>query len=93
MKAIHTSDWHLGRRLGGRSRHDESAAFLDWLAETVRRVLGTGNQIRVLKRAEPCAKPSRYVPDISKARKELGLSVKIGLEEAVRQSLRPGERP
>ncbi len=37
MKAIHTSDWHLGRRLGGRSRHDESAAFLDWLAETVRR--------------------------------------------------------
>ena len=71
----------------------DRAVSIRELAETVRRVLGTGNQIRVLKRAEPGAKPSRYVPDIFKARKELGLSVKIGLEEAIRQSLRPGERP
>lgn len=32
-------------------------------------------------------------PEISKIRKGLGVSVKIGLEEAIRQSLRPGERP
>ncbi|MDR2123413.1 MAG: exonuclease SbcCD subunit D C-terminal domain-containing protein [Desulfovibrio sp.] len=36
MKLLHTSDWHLGRRLYGRRRHDEFARFLDWLAETLR---------------------------------------------------------
>ncbi len=69
----------------------DRAVSIRELAETVRLVLGTENQVRVLKKAEPGVKPSRYVPDISKARKELGLSVKIGLEEAIRQSLRPGE--
>lgn len=71
----------------------DRAVSIRELAETVRRVLGTGNQIRVLKTAEPGARPLRYVPEISKIRKELGVSVKIGLEEAIRQSLRPGERP
>lgn len=32
LRLLHTSDWHLGRRLYGRSRHAEQAAFLDWLA-------------------------------------------------------------
>jgi exonuclease SbcD len=31
LRLLHTSDWHLGRRLYGRSRHAEQAAFLDWL--------------------------------------------------------------
>ena len=31
MKILHSSDWHLGRTLFGRRRHDEFAAFLDWL--------------------------------------------------------------
>lgn len=35
MKLLHTSDWHLGRRLYGRSRHHEFSAFLDWLLETI----------------------------------------------------------
>ena len=33
---LHTSDWHLGRQLYGRSRYEESRAFLDWLVGTVR---------------------------------------------------------
>lgn len=37
MTVIHTSDWHLGRRLYGRRRYPEFAAFLDWLAETIER--------------------------------------------------------
>ena len=37
VRLLHTSDWHLGRRLFGRSRHDEFAAFLDWLADTLAR--------------------------------------------------------
>ncbi|WP_343292797.1 exonuclease SbcCD subunit D C-terminal domain-containing protein [Vandammella animalimorsus] len=37
MKLLHTSDWHLGRNLFGRRRHEEFAAWLDWLAGTVER--------------------------------------------------------
>ncbi|MCK9174882.1 MAG: exonuclease SbcCD subunit D C-terminal domain-containing protein [Desulforhopalus sp.] len=35
MKILHTSDWHLGRRLYGRTRYPEFTAFLDWLAQTI----------------------------------------------------------
>ncbi len=35
MKILHTSDWHLGRPLYGRARHQEFEAFLDWLADVV----------------------------------------------------------
>ncbi|MDR2164752.1 MAG: exonuclease SbcCD subunit D C-terminal domain-containing protein [Zoogloeaceae bacterium] len=36
LTLLHTSDWHLGRALYGRKRHDEFAAFLDWLVDTMR---------------------------------------------------------
>lgn len=36
LQLLHTSDWHLGRQLYGRSRYEESRAFLDWLAGVVR---------------------------------------------------------
>lgn len=36
MRLLHTSDWHLGRTLYGRKRHEEFQAFLDWLADTLR---------------------------------------------------------
>ena len=35
MKILHTSDWHLGRTLYGRKRHEEFQALLSWLAETI----------------------------------------------------------
>ena len=35
MRLLHTSDWHLGRSLYGRRRHEEFAAFLDWLLATL----------------------------------------------------------
>ena len=35
MKLLHTSDWHLGRSLYGRTRYNEFAAFLDWLCHTI----------------------------------------------------------
>ncbi|MHB8830112.1 MAG: exonuclease SbcCD subunit D C-terminal domain-containing protein [Syntrophales bacterium] len=35
MKLLHTSDWHLGRTLHGRTRYDEHEAFLDWLAALI----------------------------------------------------------
>lgn len=35
LTILHTSDWHLGRRLYGRLRYDEFAAFLSWLQDTI----------------------------------------------------------
>ncbi len=35
MKFLHTSDWHLGRRLYGRTRYQEFASFLEWLAALI----------------------------------------------------------
>lgn len=35
LTVLHTSDWHLGRRLYGRMRYDEFEAFLSWLQDTI----------------------------------------------------------
>ncbi|MDY4032835.1 MAG: exonuclease SbcCD subunit D C-terminal domain-containing protein [Pyramidobacter sp.] len=35
MRILHTSDWHLGRRLCGQERTDEFRQFLDWLTDTL----------------------------------------------------------
>ena len=35
MKILHTSDWHIGKTLYGRKRHDEFEAFFIWLIETI----------------------------------------------------------
>ncbi len=37
IRLLHTSDWHLGRRLYGRSRSTAQAAFLDWLTTQLQR--------------------------------------------------------
>jgi DNA repair protein SbcD/Mre11 len=37
LTMLHTSDWHLGRSLYGRSRYAEFEAFLGWLAEIIER--------------------------------------------------------
>lgn len=35
LNILHTSDWHLGRRLYGRLRYDEFESFLQWLQDTI----------------------------------------------------------
>ena len=35
MKLLHTSDWHIGRKLYGRNRYEEFEAFLTWLVDTI----------------------------------------------------------
>ena len=37
MKILHTSDWHLGRSLHIKKRHDEHQAFLQWLLTEIDR--------------------------------------------------------
>ncbi|WP_201527226.1 exonuclease SbcCD subunit D C-terminal domain-containing protein [Psychrobacter frigidicola] len=43
LNILHTSDWHLGRRLYGRMRYDEFVAFLNWLSDAI-----TTQQVDVL---------------------------------------------
>ncbi|WP_379544409.1 exonuclease SbcCD subunit D C-terminal domain-containing protein [Psychrobacter sp. R86515] len=35
LTILHTSDWHLGRRLYGRLRYEEFESFLHWLQDTI----------------------------------------------------------
>ena len=56
------------------------------LAERVRAALGAKNDIRVLGVPVPGAAPSVYVPDVSRAVRELGLRVTVSLADAVRKS-------
>lgn len=35
LTLLHTSDWHLGRRLYGKPRYDEFKQFLDWQLQTL----------------------------------------------------------
>lgn len=35
LRILHTSDWHLGKRLYQEQRYDEFAKFLDWLIHTL----------------------------------------------------------
>lgn len=57
------------------------------LAETVRAALGSKSKIVVRGSPVPGAKPSVYVPNIDRARSELGLEVKVALEDAIRLSV------
>ena len=57
------------------------------LAERVRSALGAKNNI-VVKGVPTGAPPSVYVPDISRAKGELGLEVRTGLDDAIRLSAR-----
>lgn len=57
------------------------------LAETVRKISGTTNEINILSPIS-ATRPQRYVPDVSRARSELGLEAKTPLEEALRLTLK-----
>jgi dTDP-glucose 4,6-dehydratase len=43
--------------------------------------------VEIAKPPTPGAAPSRYVPSIARAKSELGLELKVSLEEAVRRTL------
>ena len=55
------------------------------LAERVRSALGAKNEIKVLG-APSGSPPSVYVPNVTRVQGELGLTVKIGLEDAIKLS-------
>jgi nucleoside-diphosphate-sugar epimerase len=56
------------------------------LAQTVRKVAGTSNDIKILMPPSDTP-PQRYAPDITRIRTELGLQERTSLEEAIRLTL------
>ena len=63
---------------------DEVISIAD-LAHLVRDILAPDKPVHILGKADIGAARNRYVPDISKAQQQLGLSVTIPLAEAIRQ--------
>jgi dTDP-glucose 4,6-dehydratase len=58
------------------------------VAQTVSDCFSPPAPVSIGRRPVPGAEPIRYVPDTSRARRELGLSQSIGLKEGVRKTLR-----
>ena len=65
----------------------DRAVSIRELAKAVRTVLGSKSEIVVKGTPVPGAKPSVYVPNIDRARNELGLKVKVALEDSIRLSV------
>jgi dTDP-glucose 4,6-dehydratase len=57
------------------------------LAATVARLIGPDIEVRVAKKANSSVSAERYVPSTRRARSELGLEVRIGLDEAIRRTV------
>ena len=64
---------------------DEVVSIVD-LAHLVRDLIAPDKPVQILGKADPLHARNRYVPAISKARKELGLDVTIPLAESIRRS-------
>lgn len=65
----------------------DRAVSIRELAGTVRAVLDSKSEIVVKGTPDTGAKPSVYVPNIERARNELGLEVKVALEDSIRLSV------
>ena len=64
---------------------DEVVSIAD-LAHLVRDLIAPDKPVRILGKADPSHARNRYVPDITKARRELGLDVTISLAQSIRRS-------
>jgi dTDP-glucose 4,6-dehydratase len=64
----------------------DQAVSIRELAETVAQTLQPGLAVSVARAPAPNSTPSTYVPDISRARTELGLDVTVPLEDAIRRT-------
>ena len=65
----------------------DHAVSIRELAETVREVLHSENQIIVRGTPVPGQLPQRYIPDITKIRRELQVRIETGLEDAILRSV------
>lgn len=66
----------------------DQAVSIRELAETVKRVLRSDSNIIVRGTPVPGQAPARYVPDIMKIQRGLGVRIETGLEDAIRETVR-----
>jgi nucleoside-diphosphate-sugar epimerase len=62
------------------------AVSIRQLADRVVQATGSSSSVQVMTEAAVGARPARYVPDVSKARRELALPQPIALDEALRRT-------
>ncbi len=93
---MHAADlviWLLTILLQGRSMHpynvgsDQALSIAELARQVAASLSGQERQVRIARAPEPGKPPARYVPDISRAREELGLTVRIPLTDAIRRTL------
>lgn len=92
---MHSNDlavWLMTMLLEGRAGEiyncgSAEAVSIRGLAEKINAVLNPCGKISVLTQAAPGAKVSCYVPDTSKAERELGLKITIDIENAIKLSV------
>jgi len=65
---------------------DEVITIAD-LAQRVNKIAASKKEVRVVIPADPARATSRYLPDVSKATLDLGLTCRINLDEAIRRTL------
>ena len=75
-----------GRPGQGYNVGSDQAISIGKLANRVANVVAPGTEVIFAEKAQSGKKPSRYVPAIVKARKELQLEVWTGLDEAIRRT-------
>jgi dTDP-glucose 4,6-dehydratase len=65
---------------------DEAISIAD-LAYRVRDLLAPSAEVRVAQKPIPGALPQRYVPDVGRAKNELGLKINVSLDEAISRTV------
>ncbi len=65
----------------------DQAVSIRELAETVKRVLQSNSKIIIRGTPVPGQLPQRYIPDITKIRRELQVRIETGLEDAILKSV------
>jgi UDP-glucuronate decarboxylase len=87
------ADWLMVMLQQGRSGRvynlgsDEAISIAE-LAYLVRDLVAPGKPVRIMNQPDPMHKKNRYVPSVARARSELGLSVQVGLERAIKETVK-----
>lgn len=87
------AEWLLTLLLKGRSGEaynvgsDQAISIAD-LARLVRSVAGTDNEIKINQPPVSGESPDRYVPNVEKAKKTLGLTQQVLLDDAIRITIK-----
>ena len=66
---------------------DQALSIADLARQVATSLPGRECQVSIARTPEPGKPPARYVPDVTRARSELGLEVRIPLADAIQRTL------